>query len=221
MSDQTPGAAAPGWYPDPQNPGAQRYWDGSSWSAAPPPSAPPAASVPSAQPPTSNNAIIGLILAIGSWFICPIIAAIAALLFARSSSKEIAASGGSIGGSGMNTATRIIAWINIGVSIAVGLFLAFFAVLGIGMFAQVASTVDPLTNTQTGLSDGEYVMEPNGSLIINNECTFSGPVYTMSQDLVKDATIYGTGSTECGLGTQTSLVYFVVTSGTAQILEVQ
>jgi Protein of unknown function (DUF2510) len=24
--------AAPGWYPDPQQPGSQRYWDGSAWT---------------------------------------------------------------------------------------------------------------------------------------------------------------------------------------------
>ncbi len=236
VSDQTPGSAAPGWYPDPQNPGQQRYWDGTTWSAATPPpqgpspaaapsapspvGSPPPAPMPGAQPPTSNNAIVGLVLAIGSWFICPIIAAVAALFFARSSSKEIEASGGAIGGAGMNTATRIIAWINIGVYIVVGVVFAIIAALGIGIFAQVASTVDPVTNTQTGLADGEYVMESNASLVINNECTFSGPVYTMKEDLVKDTTVYGVGA-ECSLGTNTSLVYFSVTGGTARILDVR
>jgi hypothetical protein len=227
VSDQTPGSAAPGWYPDPQNPGQQRYWDGSAWSAAapppaapPPPAVPPAAPMPGAQPPTSTNAVIGLVLAIGSWFICPIIAAVAALLVARSSGKEIEASGGTIGGAGMNTATRIIAWINIGVYIVVGVIFAIIAALGIGIFAQVASTVDPVTNTQTGLADGEYVMESNASLVINDECTFSGPVYTMNEELVKNTTVYGVGA-ECGLGTSTSLVYFSVAGGTAKILDVR
>ena len=130
MSEQTPDPSVPsaapaGWYPDPQNPGQQRYWDGSAWAAA---AAPPASAAPGvtpvAGPTTSTNAIVGLVLAIVSWVVCPIIAAIVALVLAHSSDKEIKASGGTVGGSGLNTATRIIAWINIGVSIVAGLVIA-------------------------------------------------------------------------------------------------
>jgi len=173
--------------------------------------------------PTSTNAVIGLVLAIGSWFICPIIAAIPALFLARSSDKEIAASGGTIGGSGMNKATRIVAWINIIFYAVFGVIIAIFAALGIGFFASVASSVNPTVNTQTGLSDGEYVMDTTSSLVINDECTFSGEVFAydnLDGSPIKEATVYGQGPAECGLGTSTQGVYFEVVGGVAKIIEV-
>ena len=246
MSEQTPGTPA-GWYPDPENPGQQRYWNGSEWAAPtapPPPAAPtpppppapaaPAAATPpppapmppapgqvSTAPPTSTNAIIGLVLSIAAWVLCPIIAAIIALVLASSSSKEIAASGGTVGGAGLNTATRIISWINIVVYGIGAIVFGILAVLGVGMFAQVASSVDPVINSQTGLSDGEYVMDPSGSLIINDKCTFSGPVYTMDNASVADTSIYGEGPAQCGLGGATDLIHFEVVGGVARILEVR
>lgn len=89
-------------------------------------------------PPTSTNAIVGLILAVVSWVICPVIPAIVALVLARLSSQEIERSNGAIDGAGLNTATRIISWINIGVwaAVIVGFGLFF---LVIGVIAAVSS----------------------------------------------------------------------------------
>ena len=219
MSDQTPdpstpSAAPPGWYPDPQNPGQQRYWDGSAWTSA----APGTATM--AGPPTSTNAVIGLVLAIVSWIICPIIAAIVALVLARSSSKEIAASGGSIGGAGLNTATRIIAWINIGVSIVAGLVFAALVIFGVIFTANVASTLDPAINAKTGLSDGAYVMNPERWVSINSECTYGGPAYSPEQTEAGDVTIYGKGPIECPDLREIVAVYFEVEGGVARIVDV-
>ncbi|WP_370290222.1 DUF2510 domain-containing protein [Nocardioides sp.] len=36
MAPETPYGAAVGWHPDPANPGAHRYWNGSEWAAPPP-----------------------------------------------------------------------------------------------------------------------------------------------------------------------------------------
>src|ERR1700733_13164235 len=53
------GQVAAGWYPDPEHPGQQRYWDGAAWAppgaapgAAPPPMAPPPAGYALGQMPT-------------------------------------------------------------------------------------------------------------------------------------------------------------------------
>ncbi len=74
------------------------------------------------QPQTNNNAIIALVLAIVSWAVCPIIAAIVALVFASKAKKEIEQSGGWQTGSGFVTAAKIIAWINIAFMIVFGIF---------------------------------------------------------------------------------------------------
>jgi hypothetical protein len=53
------------------------------------------------------------VLSIVSWLVCPIIPAIVALVLAKKSGDEIAASQGRVGGEGLNTATKIVSWINI------------------------------------------------------------------------------------------------------------
>ncbi|MBC7373501.1 MAG: hypothetical protein H7323_05870, partial [Frankiales bacterium] len=82
-------------------------------------------------PQTDSKAIIALVLAIASFVLLPLLPAIAALVLAGQSSRAIQAAGGRLGGAGLNTATKVIAWINIGFS-ALG-FLAFLAVLGLAV----------------------------------------------------------------------------------------
>jgi hypothetical protein len=102
-----PGAAyppAPGALPPPQG------------APAPPPPAwgQAGAGWPAQQrPQTEGKAIVALILAIGSWVVCPLVLAIVALVLAGQSNRAIDASGGRLEGRGMNTATKVISWINI------------------------------------------------------------------------------------------------------------
>ncbi len=69
------------------------------------------------QPQTSSDAIVALVLAIMSWAVCPFVLAIVALVFASKASRAIAVSNGWLTGTGMVSAARIIAWINIAVGI--------------------------------------------------------------------------------------------------------
>ena len=85
---------------------------------------------------TSANALVAFILAIASWII-PVIFAIVALVFARKADREIAVSQGRVGGEAFVTAAKILAWINLGVSLAIFVLL-LFAVLFLTL-AGVAS----------------------------------------------------------------------------------
>ncbi|MHB1066247.1 MAG: DUF4190 domain-containing protein [Candidatus Nanopelagicales bacterium] len=104
---------------------------GTAYSAAPPahPTAYPPAPAYATGPRTSSNAIVALVLAIGSWAICPIAPAIVSLIFAAMATKEINASGGSLEGQGLVTAAKIVSWINIGFWVAVIVVGAFVLVL--------------------------------------------------------------------------------------------
>ncbi|HEV8025452.1 MAG TPA: DUF4190 domain-containing protein [Candidatus Nanopelagicales bacterium] len=102
-------------------------------SVPPPPPAPPYQPMPQ----TSNSAIVALVLSIVSWVVCPVIPAIVALVFASKADREIAVSNGWVTGGGLVTASKIVAWINIGLYaglIAIGLIIVILAAVG-GAFA--------------------------------------------------------------------------------------
>jgi hypothetical protein len=94
--------------------------------------------VPHGLPRTSSNAVVAVVLAICSFLGCPLVPAIVALFLASSAQKEIDASGGWVTGSGLVRGARIAAWINIGLCVLFGLFVAIVA---------LASTT---TSTSTG-----------------------------------------------------------------------
>ncbi len=89
----------------------------------------------SATPGASSNSIVALVLSICSWVVFPIVFAVIALVFASKAEKEIAGSGGSIGGGAFVTASKIVSWINIGFYAALvilGLLaLLLFTILGV------------------------------------------------------------------------------------------
>ena len=54
-----------------------------------------------------------------------------ALVFANKADHEVAASGGRITAGGLGTAAKIVAWVNIGVSIAVGVILVLITLIAL------------------------------------------------------------------------------------------
>jgi hypothetical protein len=70
---------------------------------------------PPPAPKTSGSAIAALILAIASFVVCPVIAAIIALVLAATAKREIRESGGWITGEGVVTAAKVVAWIHLAV----------------------------------------------------------------------------------------------------------
>jgi hypothetical protein len=144
-----------GWAsPPPPAPGYAYAPPPAGTYAGPPPNYPPAGYPPQgyqavgypAARQTDSKAVIGLVLAISSWLVCPLITAIIALVLAGQSNRAIAASGGQLEGRSMNTATKVIAWINIVLSL-----LALLALAGLMVFAITtdSSVITDITDSST------------------------------------------------------------------------
>jgi hypothetical protein len=119
----------PQWDAPPQPPAWDRPVGGQQdWGPPPAYAAQPGYGGYGAPTQTDGKAVAGLVLAICSWVVLPIIAAIVALVLAGSSQREIAASGGRLGGQGLNTATKWVSWINI-VVFGLGILLFLGAVV--------------------------------------------------------------------------------------------
>ncbi len=71
--------------------------------------------------------------AIASWFLCPVVLAVVALVLAHSADQTIDASAGSLGGRGLVTAARVVAWIHLALAalaVALGLAVLVGVLLG-------------------------------------------------------------------------------------------
>ena len=79
-------------------------------------------------PTTSSNAVLSLVMGILSFFVCPVILAIIAIVYGNKAKDEIAASNGAIGGSGLATAGRILGWVNLILGLLTIVFVVVFAI---------------------------------------------------------------------------------------------
>ena len=72
---------------------------------------------------TDGTAVAALVLAIASFVVCPLIPAIIALALIPGSRRTIEVSGGTVTGLGLLKAAKIVAWIEIGLCVLVGILV--------------------------------------------------------------------------------------------------
>lgn len=75
-------------------------------------------------PQNSGKAVAALVFAIVSFAVFPLIPAIVSLVLAGQAKRDIALSGGRLGGAGMVTAAKVVSWLNIALSVAFGALIA-------------------------------------------------------------------------------------------------
>ena len=170
--------------------------------------------------PTPQNGMGTAALVMGILqFVClGTIGSILAIVFGRigmNKAKKGLATNGGVAKAGF--------WLGIaGVILSIiGIIIAVFAI-GFGV-KVVNDNLDPSNNSKTGLADGNYGMNPNTSLRINDRCSFGGEAINAdtNEKAADDVTVVGEGTTECGTGTGTpDVVLFTVSGGVAKIVQV-
>ena len=75
----------PGWYPDPQAPGYQRYWDGAQWTQH---VAPLQGVPPQAPTGTSSNTVVMIIVGVIVGFVVLLVISIAAVTLLGSNAEN-------------------------------------------------------------------------------------------------------------------------------------
>jgi hypothetical protein len=88
---------------------------------------------PGVAPPNDGTAVAALVLAILAWVVCPVVLGIAAVVLAGNAQRTIEASAGALGGRGLVTAARVVAWANI-------VLYGLFALAALSVVAVVAFT---------------------------------------------------------------------------------
>lgn len=157
--------AAPGWAAAPPPPPPPSYPAAApgvqpGYQSAPPPSyaaAPPAGAAGSygtvtpyqPGPQTSNKAVVAMVMAILSFVVCPVILAVAALIVGGQAKSEIQASNGWLTGEGLVTGAKIIAWVNIALTVLAVIFMfILFVALGNGL-NDLQVNIDPSSGLGT------------------------------------------------------------------------
>lgn len=210
MSDATPPPPETPPTPSTPPPGTP-----TNYPAAPTnyPAAPPGSAAPQNGAPQNGLGVTALVMGILQFFCLPGIGSILAIVFGilgRNKAKQ-----GLADNKGVATAGLVLGIIGLVLSVIAAIIMVF--VVGWGV-SKAVETVDPAKNSQTGLADGDYLMEPNAYLTLNSRCAFSGPVVDAGGMSAGDVTVVGEGAAQCGnLDSTPSAVDFTVSGGVAAI----
>lgn len=130
MADGQGGPPPAGWYPDPEQAGQQRYWDGQQWTEHRAPAAgqatpqwpsagagQPTYTTGAGQQEQNQKALWSMILGILGLVCCGLFTAIPALILGNMAKQEIAASGGRQSGQGMAQAGFVMGIVGIVLSV--------------------------------------------------------------------------------------------------------
>ena len=138
---ERPRLATAAWYPDPQQPGAYRYWDGTQWTAHT--STPPASDYPPAGAwPTPTGASRPDGFAVASLILGIVGGALLAVIFGFVARRRIRRSAGAHTGNGLATAGIILGF-------------AWMALLAIAVVLGLTGALDH-TNTERYASGEEH-----------------------------------------------------------------
>jgi len=177
--------------------------------------APPAAPVAA---PQNGLGTAGLVMAILQFVCLGPIGSILAIIFGRMGMNK--AKQGLATNGGVAKAAFWLGIVGLILTVLGGILAAVLIGLGVG---AAVDTVDPAKNSQTGLADGNYAIEPTSSIFLNDRCAFGGAPISIEteQSLDTTVTVVGEGSAQCGPSMDTpQYVIFTVSGGVAQIVEV-
>jgi hypothetical protein len=176
-----------------------------------PPAAPAAA-------PQNGLGTVALVMGLLQFVCLPLIASVLAIVFGWLGMKK--AKQGLATNGGVAKAGFILGIVGVILSIIGGILAVVLIVFGVNAASEA---IDPANNSRTGLADGNYAMDPNTSLRINDRCSFGGTPIDVATGTPgsSSVTVVGRGPIQCaGEGTPNA-VYFTVTGGVAEIVAVE
>ena len=168
--------------------------------------------------PQNGVGTAALIAGILNFLCIPGIGAILAIILGKMGMKK--AKQGLATNGGVAKAGFWIGIVGLILSVVGGIIAVIFVMAAANV---VMGSVDPAKNSQTGLPDGNYGMNPNSSARINDRCSFGGvPINAETNEtMASDVTVAGSGAIECGTGSGTpDVILFTVTDGVAKIVKV-